>query len=81
MANAKIAHWQAGESGEYTDALRAYMFSDAQGRYTFETEWPNMAFPHIHFIVTADGHRVLETQWVGSQRQTSINFDMVLQKK
>lgn len=80
VANAKIAHWQAGEKGRYVDELRAYMFTDEQGRFEFQTEWPNMPSPHIHFIVTADGHETLETQWIGSKRQTEINFDMVLSK-
>ena len=80
VANAKIAHWQGGEKGRYVDELRAYMFTDDQGRYEFETEWPNMPSPHIHFIVTAEGHGILKTQWIGSERQTEINFDLVLPK-
>ncbi len=81
VANAKIAHWQADERGEYVDRLRAYLYSDADGRYRFETEWPNLYTPHIHFIVTADGHPVLETQWIGSQRTKDIEFDMVLKQR
>ena len=80
IANAKIAHWQGGEEGRYRDYLRAYMFSDEQGYFEFETEWPNMSTPHIHFIVTADGFNKLETQWIGPTRQKEINFDMVLSK-
>lgn len=80
VANAKIAHWQGGEKGRYVDELRAYMFTDEQGHFEFQTEWPNMPSPHIHFIVTADGYEILETQWIGSERQTEINFDMVLSK-
>lgn len=81
VPSARIAHWQAGEGGEYVDRLRAYLFSDAAGHYEFETEWPNLAVPHIHFIVTADGYHVLETQWIGSSREDLIEFDPVLQKK
>ena len=80
VANAKIAHWQGGEEGRYRDYLYAYMFSDENGKYEFETEWPNMPTPHIHFIITADGYNELETQWIGSERQKEINFDMVLSK-
>ncbi|MEN8176586.1 MAG: hypothetical protein ABFS23_12530 [Pseudomonadota bacterium] len=75
---AKIAHWQAGESGRYLDRLRAYRFVDSEGHYGFETEWPNLRPPHIHFIVTAPGYEVLETQWVGRERTGVIEFDMVL---
>jgi protocatechuate 3,4-dioxygenase beta subunit len=81
VANAKVAHWQAGEDGEYVDRLRAYLFTDTNGRYEFETEWPNLFTPHIHFIVTADSYQILETQWIGSKRKNLIEFDMVLQKR
>ena len=81
VAGAKVAHWQAGEDGRYSDRLRAYLFSDANGRIKFETEWPNLSPPHIHFIVTAEGYDTLETQWVGDVRQKEIDFAMVLKKK
>lgn len=79
--NAKVAHWQAGENGRYSDRLRAYLFTDDKGFFQFETEWPNLNPPHIHFIVTADGYDILETQWIGDSQQTHIEFDMVLQEK
>ena len=78
VPNAKITHWQGGEEGRYRDYLYAYMFADDQGKFEFETEWPNMPTPHIHFIINADGYETLETQWIGSERQTKIVFDMVL---
>lgn len=81
VAKAKVAHWQAGEQGEYVDRLRAYLFADHNGRYAFKTEWPNLEVPHIHFIVTAPGYEVLETQWVGFKRSDRIEFDMVLRKQ
>ena len=81
VANAKVAHWQAGEDGRYSDRLRAYLYTDDQGRYEFETEWPNLHPPHIHFIVTTDKFKTLETQWRGWQRQTQIDFTMVLEPK
>jgi hypothetical protein len=37
--------------------------------------------PHIHFIVTKEGYDVLETQWIGSKRQATVGFDMVIEKK
>ncbi len=80
VKNAKIAHWQAGENGRYEDHLRAFLYTDDKGRYRFETEWPNIRPPHIHFIVTADGYRRLETQWIGDTRQTIIEFTMILGK-
>ncbi len=78
IADAKVAHWQAGEDGRYQDRLRAYLFSDAQGKYGFETEWPDLWPPHIHFIVTTEDYEVLETQWIGDERRGDIMFDIVL---
>lgn len=78
IATARVAHWQAGEDGRYRDHLRAYLFTDERGRFQFETEWPNLNPPHIHFIVTAQGYEILETQWIGSKRQKEIDFRMVL---
>lgn len=81
VANAKVAHWQAGENGRYSDKLRAYLFTDKNGYYQFETEWPNLNPPHIHFIVSAQGYEVLETQWIGHTPIKNIQFDMVLDAK
>ena len=79
VPNAKIAHWQAGENGLYQDKLRAYLYTDHQGRYQFETEWPDISPPHIHFIVTANDFQILETQWIGQQRKKNITFTIVLE--
>lgn len=81
VAQARVAHWQAGENGRYSDQLRAFLFTDAQGRFQFETEWPNLGQPHIHFIITASGFKKLETQWIGDNRQKEIVFDLVLEKE
>ncbi len=81
IVGAKIAHWQAGRSGEYEDRLYAYLFSGKSGRYRFETEWPALPVPHIHFIVTAKGYKKVETQWVGSAPRSGIVFDIVLEPK
>ncbi len=81
VTGARVAHWQAGEDGRYQDRLRGYLITDAQGRFVFETEWPNLLPPHIHFIVTKEGYVVLETQWIANKRQASVDFDMVIEKK
>ena len=80
IANARVAHWQAGEDGRYQDRLRAYLFTDTQGRFQFETEWPNLNPPHIHFIVSKEGFNTLEAQWRGAEIKHAINFEMVLEK-
>ena len=81
LSNARVAHWQAGENGQYQDRLRAYLITDVNGRYYFETEWPKLFPPHIHFIVSKQGYKKLETQWIGSDRTDKIEFDMVVQKE
>lgn len=80
VSNARVAHWQAGENGRYQDRLRAYLFTDAQGRFQFETEWPNLSPPHIHFIISKNGFKTLETQWRGGEIKPAINFEMVIEK-
>lgn len=81
VAGARVAHWQAGEDGRYQDRLRAFLYTDGEGRFRFETEWPNLRPPHIHFIVTAEGHEILETQWIGDERQSEIDFTLVLERE
>ena len=81
IPHAKIARWQGGESGRYEDHLYAFMFADEQGRYEYSTEWPNLPTPHIHFIVSADGFKSVETQWIGDKRQYIIEFDIVLMEE
>ncbi len=81
VAGAKVAHWQAGEDGRYQDRLRAYLFTDKDGYYRFETEWPDLRSPHIHFIVSAPGLQTIETQWVGENRQDRIVFNIVLRQQ
>ena len=79
IVGAKIEHWQTNTEGFYTDRLRAYLYSDVEGAYRFETEWPGAAVPHIHFIVSAEGYRTLVTQWVGKDPIAEIHLDLVLQ--
>lgn len=81
VAQARVAHWQADQYGHYTDELRAYLFTDAQGRFRFETQWPNLRPPHIHFIVTKDGYHTLETQWRGSTPVKNADFNLIIEAK
>ena len=78
VENARIEHWQTNLNGQYVDALRAYLLSDANGKFEFETEWPGAPIPHIHFVVHAEGHKKLATQWVGSEIIENINLELVL---
>ncbi len=79
IAGARVAHWQAGENGQYQDRLRAYLFSHTDGSFNFETEWPAARIPHIHFRVSADGYKQVSTQWIGDERVDNITFNVILQ--
>ncbi|TNF93671.1 MAG: intradiol ring-cleavage dioxygenase [Gammaproteobacteria bacterium] len=81
IADAVIERWQAGNNGTYEMHLRAYMKPQPDGSYRFETEWPNMSIPHIHFIVTADGYNKLTTQWIPDSKVSEAKFDLVLEPK
>ena len=78
VENARIEHWQTNSNGQYVDELRAYLLSDANGIFEFETEWPGAPIPHIHFVVQAEGHNKLATQWVGSEIIENINLELIL---
>ncbi len=79
LVKARVKHWQAGKQGKYRDELRAYMTTDERGSFRFETEWPSVPSPHIHFIISAEGYRELVTQWVGKEPLTAIELEFVLQ--
>jgi len=79
ITDAVIERWQAGDNGTYEMHLRAYMKPQADGSYHFETEWPDMSIPHIHFMVTADGYNKLTTQWIPENKVSEATFDLVLE--
>lgn len=81
VVNAKIAHWQANDKGFYEDRLRAYLYSNKNGHYQFQTEWPAAIIPHLHFRVSVKGYRTLSTQWIGDKKTGRIRFNIVLLPK
>jgi protocatechuate 3,4-dioxygenase beta subunit len=81
VSDARIEFWLAGPNGRYDDHHRATVFSDASGRYRFESDFPpsySNRPPHIHIRVTANRYRTLVTQHYPSQGQTEAAFDLVL---
>lgn len=78
LAGVKVLHWQAGEQGRYIDRLYAWRFTDENGEYRFETEWPALNPPHVHFQVEAPGHEPIATQWIARERVGEVKFDIVL---
>jgi protocatechuate 3,4-dioxygenase beta subunit len=68
VANALVDLWHADEEGEYDNQgfrYRGHQFTDAQGRYRFETIVPAV-YPgrtrHYHVKVQAPARRILTTQ-------------------
>ena len=68
IADALIDLWHADAAGAYDNdgyRLRGHQFTDAQGRYAFETIIPGL-YPgrtrHLHLKVQAPGGRILTTQ-------------------
>lgn len=68
VANALVDLWHADEAGEYDNRgyrYRGHTFTDAQGRYRFETIVPGL-YPgrtrHFHVKVQAPNRRILTTQ-------------------
>jgi protocatechuate 3,4-dioxygenase beta subunit len=68
VTKALVDVWQADTGGNYDNAgfgFRGHLFTDAQGRYQFETVIPGL-YPgrtrHIHVKVQAPGGKILTTQ-------------------
>ena len=69
LMEAKVEIWQADHHGLYDldgYRYRAALTADAAGLYKFESvmpgHYPARACQHIHYIITADGHKPLITQ-------------------
>lgn len=81
IPDACIEVWLAGPGGNYGDEFRAMLFSDARGRYRFESHVPPAYMgrpPHIHLKVSAQGFRPLVTQHYPREGELGANFDLVL---
>src|SRR5688572_7161218 len=81
IAGAKLEFWLAGPDAVYDDEHRATLYSDASGTYSFESNFPpgySGRPPHIHIRVTADGHKLLITQYYPQPGDTEGTFDLVL---
>jgi protocatechuate 3,4-dioxygenase beta subunit len=82
VPKARIEVWQAGPNGEYDDAHRATFFSNTEGQYRLETDYPpRYSFwrpPHIHMLVEAPGFKRLITQYYPKKGEKEGSFDLVL---
>jgi Tol biopolymer transport system component/protocatechuate 3,4-dioxygenase beta subunit len=81
IQGAKIIFWLANPQGVYDEAHRATVFTDAQGRYRFESNVPGayeQLPPHIHLFVSAEGYRSVEQEIRLRPEQTASTFDLIL---
>lgn len=81
IPGARVEWWQANPRGSYDDEHRATLLTRNDGTYQFETDFPPPYFgrpSHIHFKVSAPGHRALTTQLYPKAGQSQIAFDLVL---
>lgn len=79
-----IEFWQADTSGHYSDAHRAAIITDDDGRYRLETDAPAAYVsrpPHIHIRVSAKGFKTLVTQHYLKPGDKEAVFDLVLERK
>ena len=81
LPKARIEFWLVSPQGEYDDDHRATLYADHKGSYRFESNRPTDyvgRLPHIHLMVTAEGHEQLITQHYPKQNETAEEFNLVL---
>jgi hypothetical protein len=82
LQGVKIEFWLVGPSGQYDEQHRGTVYSDEDGRYRIESNFPppySGRPPHIHFFITAAGHERLITQFYPKEGTTEAVFDIVLE--
>jgi protocatechuate 3,4-dioxygenase beta subunit len=69
LSGAKVEVWQADHLGHYDldgYGYRATLVADADGKYSFDSvmpgHYPGRVCQHIHYLVSAPGHKPLTTQ-------------------
>ena len=69
LPNAKVEVWQTDHFGHYDNRgyrFRATLASSQKGSYEFESvlpgHYPQRVCQHVHYLVTAPGHKPLTTQ-------------------
>lgn len=81
IANARIEFWLTGPDGTYNNDHRATIFSEREGRYYFQSNFPPAYFgrpSHIHIRVSASGFKTLITQHYPTQGTAEAIFNLVL---
>lgn len=82
LPNSRIEFWLVNPEGQYDDAHRATVYADRQGFYRFESNRPTDyvgRLPHIHMMITAEGHEELITQHYPKADEAEAEFNLVLE--
>jgi len=81
LAGARITFLLANPQGVYDDAHRGTIITGPDGGYRFESNFPGQyegTPTHIHLLISAPGHRAIETEYLLRNGQTSGTFDVTL---
>ena len=83
LQGARVEFWLRRPDGQYDDAHRGTVITDAGGRYRFESNFPGGdggGFqPHIHLRVAVPGYRTLTTVYLPRAGAAAGTFDIVLE--
>ena len=80
VAGARVGHWQPNAKGVYVEELRAYLLTDRDGRYSFQTERPGTNPPEIYFMVMAPGYKTLITKWERDEnKRDRLEFNLIVE--
>jgi hypothetical protein len=81
IAGARVEFWLAGPQGRYSDEYRATVFSDGEGHYQFESDYPGIypgRPPHIHIRISAKGYKTHVTQHYPAKNSTADTLHLVI---
>jgi protocatechuate 3,4-dioxygenase beta subunit len=81
IRGARVELWLRAPDGNYDDAHRATVITDANGRYRLQSNVPGAAGfqPHIHLRITVTGFRTLETIYMLQPGTSAGTLDVVLE--
>jgi protocatechuate 3,4-dioxygenase beta subunit len=83
LAGARIEFWLVNPQGQYSETHRATVYAGPLGGYRFQSNRPTEYVgrrPHIHIMVTAEGHAQLITQHYPEMNAAEAVFDLVLER-
>lgn len=79
IVGAKITLWVRNEAGEYDDDHFATIYTNQQGLYRFDSNFPGGPDPHIHIHISAPGYQAIVLEHIPeSQTSTSAEFPIAL---